>query len=296
MVVVHADYVDRLLLEAPSPEKLLIVSARADRARQLYADFEIVQNASSVEEYQFFIPSWVQPGLIPRNASRGTRVERVAYVGARKQLHDDLADPHWADALRQRGLSWDLRMITFSGNDQLYTDHRWNDYSTTDIVVALRPPDVWNASSKPAAKLQNAWAAGTPAILSPEMPYRELRRSDLDYLEARNGGDVLAAIERLRFEPGLFAAIVQNGFARAREFQPDRIVVRWAETLWREIPARSARPGVRLLARVRSCRALGRRIRRRLAWRRDHPSITGDRQPALAGSAIQARARASAQR
>jgi hypothetical protein len=34
----------------------------------------------------------------------------------------------------------------------------------------LRPPAMWDIWSKPAAKLQNAWAAGLPAILSSEVP------------------------------------------------------------------------------------------------------------------------------
>src|SRR6185436_6452974 len=114
-----------------------IVSTRADRSPQIYADVEVVQNGSSVEDFQIFIPSWLQPGLIRRSSDRGTRVETIMYVGARKQLHDDLAGPEWVEALRRRGLYWESRMITFAGNDRLYSQHRWNDYSTSDVVVAL---------------------------------------------------------------------------------------------------------------------------------------------------------------
>jgi hypothetical protein len=264
VVLAHADYVERLLAEAPSATDLTIVSARADRPPQMYADLEIVQNRSSVEDFQIFIPSWLQPGLISRRSDRGTRVENVAYVGARKQLHGDLAGIDWADALRSRGLHWDLRMVAFTGNDQLYTEHRWNDYSTTDLVVALRPPAIWNVTSKPAAKLTNAWAAGVPAILSPEVPYRELRRSNLDYLEASTGADALQAIDRLRFDAALYSAMVENGFQRAREFHNDRLTARWAEALWQTVTERTRTPGYRLAARVRGYRARVRQARRRL--------------------------------
>jgi hypothetical protein len=259
IVVTHADYVERLLADAPSAGALTVVAARADRPRQFYADIEVVQNASSVEDFQIYIPSWLQPGLIPRNAARGPRVENIAYVGARKQLHADLATDDWSDELRSRGLRWQLRMVSFGRNDQLYSQHGWNEYSTTDVVVALRPPATWDETSKPAAKLTNAWAAGVPAILSPEVPYRELRRSNLDYLEARNGREVLEAIERLRSDPALYAAMIENGRARARDFEAPRIADSWAEALWLTVPARTRTSLFRLGARVRGYRATARR-------------------------------------
>ena len=154
-------------------------------------------------------------------------------------------------------------MITFASNDQLYTGHRWNDYSTTDVIVALRPPELWAARSKPAAKLQNAWAAGTPAVLSPERAYEELRRSKLDYLEARSGAEVADAVRMLRSNPSLYRAMVLNGEERAREYHPDRLVTRWIDALWEEVPARVDGPAQRLLAHARRYRALARRARRR---------------------------------
>jgi Glycosyl transferases group 1 len=271
LVVVYADHVPRLYSEASSPADLILVSVRADRRPQLLADVEIVQNASSAGDYQIFIPSWLQPGLIPRDPFRGTRVEVAAYMGTRQQLHDELATPGWADYLRTRGLHWDNRMVTFIHNDQLYPQLGWNDYSGVDVVVALRPPAMWNPRSKPAAKLQNAWAAGVPAILSPEVAYRELRRSRLDYLEARSSADVLAALERLKSDPDLYRAMIENGLERAREFQPDRVVARWTEALWSQVPARAGTYGHRLLRRTRSYRALARRARN--GWR----SMLGDR-------------------
>ena len=261
IVVTHADYVERLLDEAPCPVDLTIVSARSDRPQQIYADVEIVQNASSVRDLQIFIPSWLQPGLIPRDSDRRVRVENVAYIGACKQLHDDLKIPEWVDALRSRGLSWESRAITFDGNDRLYSQHRWNDYSAIDVIVALRPGATRNMASKPAAKLANAWAAGVPAILSPDLPYLEVRRSRLDYLEAVNGEEAIQAIERLRADPGLYLAMVENGLKRACEFHNDRLVGRWQEALWHTVPAMTGSAGYRLAARVRGYRALARRAR-----------------------------------
>jgi hypothetical protein len=268
LIVVHADYLERLLSEAPSPTALTIVCARSDKPPQLLADAEVVQTASAVEEdYQYFIPSWLQPGLIPRSPSRGTRVEEIAYVGAKVELHDDLVNAEWAELLHERGLHWDARMIATVRSNQLYSQLRWHDYSDTDVVVALRPSKAWirRDRSKPAAKLQNAWAAGVPAILSPEIAYRELRRSELDYLEAASAVDVLSALDRLRRDPELYAAMVHNGLQRAQEFRPDRLAVRWIDVLWGKAAERARRPRHRVLANMRSYRALARRLRRR--WR-----------------------------
>ena len=260
LVVVHADHFGRVLSEATRPALLTIVVARSDRRPQPLADFGIVQNAASADPYHFFIPSWLQPGLIPRAAERGTQVKEVAYVGAIKELDPALASPEWGEALRDRGLRWNSRTVAFAGNDRAYSQLHWNDYSCVDVIVAVRPPGAWNARSKPAAKLQNAWAAGVPAILSPETPYRELRRSRLDYLEARNPADVLAALDALRTDPGLYSDMVQNGLERARAFQPDRLVARWTDVLWGEIPERAATRTYRLLTKARRCRAFARRL------------------------------------
>ena len=168
----------------------------------------------------------------------------------------------------RRGLSWENRTILFCGSDQLYQQHRWNDYSTIDVVVALRPPEAWAARSKPAAKLQNAWAAGVPAILSPESQYRYLRRSSLDYIEARSAADVLAAVDRLRADPDLYNAMVRNGLERGREFHTDRIVRRWREVLWDEIPRRAGRLSHRVFGSSRRWRAFARRLQGRLSAQR----------------------------
>lgn len=267
LLVTHAAHFDRVLSEAPSPADLIIVVAQSDRAPQPLADFAVVQNASSADRYGFFIPSWLQPGLVPRARERGTRVENVAYAGSIKELDPDLASPAWAEVLRARGLNWDTRTITFSGNDQLYQQLRWNDYASTDVLVALRPPASWDARPKPAAKLQNAWAAGVPAILSPETPYREVRRSALDYIEARSSAEALEAIDRLRADSQLYAAMVRNGLERAREFAPERLVERWQEVLWGEIPRRTGSLAFRLLARDRRSRAGVRRVEQKIrSW------------------------------
>jgi hypothetical protein len=68
LVVTHADHFSRLLAEARSQRDLVIVVARSDRGPQPLADFGIVQNPADADDYQFFIPSWLQPGPYPTSA------------------------------------------------------------------------------------------------------------------------------------------------------------------------------------------------------------------------------------
>jgi hypothetical protein len=264
-VVAHVEYVDRLLAEASAPADLFVVTPRMDRGPQLLADLEVVQNLSSVGSHQVYIPFWLQPGLIPRDRTRDTRVENVAFMGNRQSLHDALASPPWGEALASRDFVWDSRVVTFVRNDQLQPDHRWQDFATVDVIVALRPPEAWPAAGKPASKLVNAWAAGAPAILGPEAPYRELRRSELDYIEVESPAGILEALDRLRADPELYTAMVANGLERAREFSHERLITRWTDLLWREVPGRARSYRHTIFARRREYRAVARRARNRIA-------------------------------
>lgn len=266
-VVAHVEYVERLLAEAPSPDELFVVTPRMDRPPQPLADLEVVQNVASVGPRQVYIPFWLQPGLVPRDAGRETRLETVTFMGYRESLADELASASWADALSGSGLVWDPRVLTWGRNDDLQRGNRWSDFSSVDAVVALRARSDWPARGKPASKLVNAWAAGVPAVLGPELPYRELRRSPLDYIEVESAREAFEALLKLRDDRGLYAAMVANGQARAREFRHERVAARWADLLWREAPARSRAYRHRLFVKRRHERAAVRRLRQRVAAR-----------------------------
>jgi hypothetical protein len=106
-----------------------------------------------------------------------------------------------------------------------------------------------------------------PAIVSPELPYRELRRSEIDYLEARSAAEALAAIDRLRSDAALYSAMVENGLARAREFHHTQLAARWVDALWQTVPERTSGAGFRLSAKLRGYRALARQARQRFSIR-----------------------------
>lgn len=109
-----------------------------------------------------------------------------------------------------------------------------------DLVLAVRPG---RTSHKPASKLVNAWHAGTPALLSPDYPYLELRTSELDFMAVSTVTEAEQAITRLRAQPGLYRAMVSHGAARAREFTVAAITDRWAEFLFATVPTLAAPRG-----------------------------------------------------
>ncbi|HEX9671467.1 MAG TPA: glycosyltransferase [Thermoanaerobaculia bacterium] len=261
VVVFHAKHERELCAAGRALGDAVLVGVRADNREPLAADFEIVQNGRFADgRRRFALPHWPQPGLLPRDPTRGSRLERAGYKGFDANLHPALRAPAWRDFLAARGIEWVVDSVEFAGaaTDALPLD--WPDYRTLDLVVAVRPPDRALWRSKPASKLFNAWLAGVPALLGPEVAYRELRRSPLDYLEVASRAEAEAAVERLLAEPARYAAMVENGRARAAEFTAGAILPRWAELLFGTIPALAAgRRGRRLpLPMRRAARRLGR--------------------------------------
>ncbi len=232
----------------PGPRRLL-VCIKPDRAPLLFAQLHVVQNPRDpVTRFGVWasrvIPHWPQPGLVPRDASRGEAFENIAYIGNDACLSPALASPAWRAKLAERGLNW--RVVNrFS---------EWQDYSDIDAVVALRDPktsrDEEDSANyerrKPPSKLYNAWLAGVPAVLGKETAYRAERRGPLDFLEAGSPAEALAALRRLQEDSALRRAMVRNGRLRAARLE-ERLLGRWRELLervafpaykeWRASPA-----------------------------------------------------------
>lgn len=116
-----------------------------------------------------------QPGLVPRDASRGTSVTEAAFKH-HKSLDAALRGDRWVDHLAGFGVAWQCDDAGFAGAGDAYDQVAWNDYRRTDLIVAVRPGWTDAALTKPPSKLVNAWTAGVPAVLGPEYAYRELRR------------------------------------------------------------------------------------------------------------------------
>lgn len=268
VVLFHAKH-ERHVRRARGAGRALLVGCRADNRQPLAAEVEILQNRQFEDRRsRFHVPHWPQPGLLPRDRARGERVERVVFKGFAANLHPELASPGWAAALAERGLAWEADAPHYAGAATATAEARWADYREVDAVIALRPPERKTARSKPATKLANAWLAGVPALLGPEPAFRELRRSELDYLEVDGAEAALAALDRLRAEPGLYRAMVENGDRRAVEVDVASVVARWRELLFEALAPLAADPARARRRRVPlGLRRLGRLLARWAAGR-----------------------------
>jgi hypothetical protein len=261
-VVYHKEDHRTVLSRAPRSGAPLLVACRADFRSADEADFEVLQNAHFADgRRSFFIPLWPQPGLIVRDASRGTRVENVAFKGYVGNLLPELRDDSFGRFLAEHGMR--LELDTVVDKDVSHpVQAAWHDYSRADVVLALRPGSEREHTHKPATKLYNAWLAGVPAVLSPDLAFRELKRDPLDYLEARTVEEAKAALVRLKTDPGLYAAMVENGRRRGREFSPEAVARRWETLLYTTLPPLAASiPGWRRRPWGRRLAGAGRKLR-----------------------------------
>jgi len=214
--------------------ELFIVDMCADLPLYPYANLHISQNPFQAKTTSrcFAVPHWPQPGLIPRDPQRGDKFENVYFFGNEKYLPPELRSPMWITELEQRGLRWKgkLQEFFFDKPESYLKINNWCDYSEVDAVVAVRRFQSGKTAKhhhKPATKLFNCWIAGVPAILGAESAYREIRNSELDYIEVNNIQETLQALERLKNDSGLRAAMTKNGFERSVEILPAATVEAW---------------------------------------------------------------------
>ena len=231
IVLFHSNATRSGLLK-PGASRLL-VCLKAEAPLCDVAQLHVVQNPREVRRNAHFIPHWPQPGLLPRDPTRGNRVETVAFLGHERSLDPMLRTSDWAQQLTDRGFRWVSVANTNDWNDYGSIDNRWNDYRGIDAVVAVRRvhtlyPGYFN---KPPTKLYNSWLAGVPAILGKESAYRAVGKADINYLEANSVLEVLVALNRLRRSAELRQSIVTAGQVQAVVYQPDAITQRWQQFL-----------------------------------------------------------------
>jgi len=204
-----------------------IVAFRGDWARPELADVTLTMNAAvATRRNEYHLPHWIQTGLLPRDPARGDRLERVVFKGDMVNLDPRFATDEFRDRLADLGVEFTAQPYVHETKSS-----GWHDYTDVDAVLAIRAIHPTELSTKPASKLVNAWAAGVPALLGDEPAFRELRRGPLDYLEVSTPDDAVAAVRRLKEEPGLYRAMVDNGTARAADSTNQRIAERWHEFL-----------------------------------------------------------------
>lgn len=210
-----------------------ILACRADAYAPWSANFWLEQNGVRGEGPRHAaVPHWPQPGLVPRDPARGGRIETLVFKGEEINFDARFREPAFLAALAELGVT--LRLDVFGpgrAGPAAGPVFDWHDYGSADLVLAARNMTPADAEGKPASKLVNAWLAGVPALLGPEPAFRELRRSELDYAEIRTPGEVLAAVRRLKAEPGRYRAMIETGRRRGADFTVPRTLERWLAIL-----------------------------------------------------------------
>jgi glycosyltransferase involved in cell wall biosynthesis len=226
----------------------------------------VVQNLGQADgRRRLVIPHWPQPGLLPRDPARGSSVHVVAFKGWLGNLAAEYHGARWREFLQREQLEFRADAAEFKQRQTDPGSLTWNDYREIDVVLAVRAPRADLYPRKPATKLYNAWHAGVPALLGPEVAYRELRQSPLDFIEVADVGEVMQAILQLKRDPDLYQRMVEHGRSRAREFTAASIAERWSELLFRTIPSMASAPDItRWRNRPLLAKELVRRVTR--AW------------------------------
>jgi Glycosyl transferases group 1 len=205
-----------------------VICCRGDCPDPTIADWVVAQNSvQTCTRKSSSIPLWPQPGLIPRDITRGPMLENLAYKGHIRNLDDSFKTAAFRSALLALGIVFHLDVC----DDQFSRTTGWNDFRSTDALLAARNLTLEDALLKPPSKLVNAWGAGVPALMGPEPAFRELRKSELDYIEIRGPDDMIEALRRLKAQPALYEAMVANGLRRYTQFTTEKIVESWLAML-----------------------------------------------------------------
>ena len=219
IVIAHRD---SFSYELRPTKKVLMVCIKPDRNHHPYAQLHVVQNPQDAKNLKnsYFIPLWRQPGLIPRDSTRGDCFKNIAYFGITYNLASELKASSWSKELEDLGLNW-----------QIVPKNHWHDYSNIDAIVAVRNFQRPDNTQKPATKLYNSWHAGVPAILGRESAFQSQRKSELDYFEVGSVGEAISVLKRLKDNPELCKQVRENAKNRLQETDSQNIVKQWRSFL-----------------------------------------------------------------
>lgn len=213
------------------PFNSYVVACRLDSARPEICEQQTVMNPLNVlQPTDHFLPHWPQPTLKPRDRSRSTDIKTLDFKGGILNLAKPFQEPEFYQRLQEMGITF-VMSSSDAACKSVEQYRYWADYTQSDVILAVRNLTEQDFKVKPAVKLINAWHAGCPVLLGSEPAYQALRQSELDYIEVRTPEDVIAAIRRLKDDPDLVRAMIENGFNRAKEFSTDRIAMLWRDLL-----------------------------------------------------------------
>lgn len=215
------------LLQKP-PQNVILISTLADSPPRFFAHIHVSQNPWQHRDYPKpfgypiwrFINIWPQPGIIPRDKSRGDKFERIGFFGHKDQLERSLQTVEFSNALAKQGLTLEI------------VDRDFNDYSNIDAVIAIRDFTGNPQYHKPNSKLINGWAAGVPVLATNESAFKAMKESLLDFIEVGSSEDLIAGLTKLKNDPLLVKKMVENGYKRVQDYTQEKILRDWEKLLF----------------------------------------------------------------
>ena len=210
------------------PGGLFVAAVVADGLPHPGAQLQIVQNSVHARRLPgaVFMPHWPNPGLVPRDASRGDLFERICFYGDSSNLAAELSSAAWrAELQKATGAELEIR-----------ASDRWHDYSDTDAVLAVRSFSTGRLLHKPATKLYNAWLAGVPFVGGMDSAYAGDGTPGANYLKASSPQEVIDCLSILKHSPERRRELVGQGKRMAAEFSAEAICSRWIKLLGVELP------------------------------------------------------------
>jgi hypothetical protein len=200
-----------------------VVGIRADRSPFHMCEIEIVQSpANLTHSHQHLICFWPMPGLLPRDAQRGDRIEQISYFGGEGGFAPQFRTPAFKQALRTMGV--ELKCY--------HNPYDWHDFRETDLVLAIRNHlHPLLIETKPPSKLINAWQAGCVALLGSEPAYQAIGRSGKDYFEVQTPEAVLERVAYLKAHPQVYQQMRQAGCQKASAYGFAAIRQQWIDLL-----------------------------------------------------------------
>lgn len=213
--LVHSDQ----LLRLHGKPADFIVCVQADFPRRHWAQYHIVQNKNQLTAGASYLPHWLQPGLLMRDADR-QGVRRIAYAG--QAWNGNLAGPE--ESWRRLFEPYGLEFISLPAA-------AWHDLRTVDVLIGIRSFDTKPHNAKPPSKLFNAWQAGIPFIGGHDSAYRQAGTPEEDYIIASTPEETVSAVLRLQADADLYARLVQNGWKKIKHYTEDCTAALWEQVL-----------------------------------------------------------------
>jgi len=218
---INVCYLDAVL-NATRAHRAFLAIAQGDRCYLSWGDYTLAQSPELAKSANScLIDMWPQPGLLPRDPSRGDHIKRIGYTGYK----GNLAAVFRTDAFRNQLAKLGIELVIRD-----HEDH-WHDFSDLDLHLAIRDTPWQWVRTKPSTKLVHSWITGCPGLLGPEPSYRYWGDDGRDYFEVNSPEDVLRTVARLKNNPELYRAVQRRGWEKAKVHDEDAVCRQWAAVL-----------------------------------------------------------------